>query len=128
MEETKGMAEAFEKQQKLLKRQSFFTAVAALCCVGVLALNLLLVPRVLKAMDGMDEVMDNLETITSELSEADIAGMVRAVDALATSTGDQLSEAMEKLNSIDFEALNKAIANLSDAVEPMAKLFNIFNN
>ena len=126
MDGTRDFTELLEKQLKLQKRQSFCTGVAAVCCAALLALSLLLVPKVLTVMDSMEEVMGNLETITSELSDADIAGMVRDLDALATGTESQLSEAMEKLNSIDFETLNKAIANLSDAVEPMARFFNIF--
>jgi hypothetical protein len=33
---------------------------------------------------------------------------------------------MGKLDSINFEALNKAIQNLSDVVEPLANFFNGF--
>ena len=37
-----------------------------------------------------------------------------------------LEETVNKLNDIDFEALNKAISNLSQVVEPLAKFFKVF--
>ena len=34
---------------------------------------------------------------------------------------------MEKLNTVDFETLNKAIEDLSKVIEPLAKFFGMFN-
>lgn len=53
--------------------------------------------------------------------------MVENVDELTASSQKNIKEAVEKLNSIDFDTLNKAIENLAAVVEPLAKFFNVFN-
>ena len=52
--------------------------------------------------------------------------MVENVDKLVVTSQDGVTQALEKINTMDIEALNKAIANLSAVVEPMAKFFKIF--
>ena len=43
-------------------------------------------------------------------------------------TGEASMEmTMERLNEIDLQTLNRAIENLADVIEPLAKFFNIFN-
>ena len=62
-----------------------------------------------------------------------LSGMVENVDALVANVDGLVStsqagveQTMEKLNGIDFEALNKAIQDLSDVIEPIANFFNTF--
>ena len=47
-------------------------------------------------------------------------------DALVSDSQTGLTEAMNKLNAIDIDTLNKAIESLADVIEPLAKLSNIF--
>ena len=75
----------------------------------------------------LQTTLTNLEVITAELAEADLGSMADNVDSLVTSSQAGVEQAMEKLNSIDFDTLNRAIRNLSDVVEPLAKFFNVFN-
>ena len=46
-------------------------------------------------------------------------------DGMITSA-DGLVETLEKINAIDFDALNKAIQDLSAVIEPLAKFFSAF--
>ena len=133
------------KQTRLAKLQCILTGVAAACCLGVFILVCALMPRVyglagqveivltdLEAVTGqlerqMDVILTNLDEVTQELAQADLAGMVENVDTLATTSQRAVEHATEKLDTIDLDTLNKAIKDLADVVEPLAKFFNVFN-
>ena len=70
--------------------------------------------------------MSNLEIVTSELAQADLTGMVENVDALVVTGQEGIEQAMDKINAIDFEALNQAIQDLSDVINPITNFFNKF--
>ena len=134
MEEKREMRELMERLEKSNAQQARYgewqcvlTLAAALCCGAVLAIVCLLIPRVLSLANQLESVMTNLESITAELDQADLGGMVENVDSLATSTQTGLAQALEKLNAIDFETLNRAIENLADVVQPLANFFNVFH-
>ena len=74
----------------------------------------------------MQTVLGNLEEATAQLSVMDFTGMVESVEELVTTAQESLNETMGKLNTIDFDTLNKAIADLAKVVEPMSKLMNVF--
>jgi len=78
-------------------------------------------------------VLTNLETVTTELANADLTGMVENIDALVGNVDDLVStsqtgvtQAVQKINAINFDALNDAIKDLSDVIEPIAKFFKSF--
>lgn len=134
-----------DKQERLAKLQCILTGVAAVCCLGIFILVCTLMPRVyglaeqaetvltdLEAVTGqlegqMDVILTNLDDVTKELAQADLAGMVENVDTLATTSQNAVEHATEKLDTIDLDTLNKAIQDLADVVEPLARFFNVFN-
>ena len=125
--------------------QCIFTAVAAVCCVGVFAVVLSVLPQIrgavgqletvltdLEAVTGtldgeLDTILTNLDTVTRELAQADLTGMVADVDSFVTTGQGAVEQVTEKLDIIDFETLNRAIEDLADVVEPLARFFNVFN-
>ena len=52
--------------------------------------------------------------------------MVSNVDGLVTTGQQSLEASMEKLNSVDFETLNKAITDLAAVTESLSKVTRIF--
>ena len=134
-----------DKQERLAKLQCILTGVTAACCLGVFFLVCTLMPRAyglagqaqtvltdLESVTGqlneqMDTILINLDEVTKELAQADLAGMVENVDTLATTSQSAVEHASEKLDTIDLETLNRAIADLADVVEPLAKFFNVFH-
>ena len=74
----------------------------------------------------MGTVLQNLEIVTEELTTVDFSGMVGGVNTLVATGQVGLEETVAKLNSIDFEALNKAIATLTEVIDPLAKFFKVF--
>lgn len=145
MEEKQTLEKLLNKQNNYAKWQCILTGAAALCCVGIFVLVLTLLPQIravttqmntvltdLEAVSSqlegqMDTILTNLNTVTDELAQADLKGMVEDVDAFVTTGQSAVEQATEKLNVIDFETLNRAIENLADVVEPLAKFFNVFN-
>ena len=78
-------------------------------------------------MTGQAEIiMDNMETVTQTLADADLGSMVENVNALTTESQSVVTEAMKKLDTIDIITLNKAIQDLADVVEPLAKVSHFF--
>ena len=106
--------------------QCIFSLISVVCCVALLLLVISAVPQFQSMAQQAETVLSNLETVSNELAAVDLAGMVDDVDTLVSDSQTALTEALIKLNSIDLDSLNKAINNLSDVIEPLAKLGNLF--
>ncbi len=148
MDENTQMLELMNKIEKTNRRQLLFTQilcgialVAAVFCIIVLLQVLHVLPQLEAVVLQMQTVLNNMEEVSAELAQLDmqsivgnvdglvndVEGLVSIVGELATSAQDSLKETMSKLDSINFDALNKAIEDLADVVEPLAKFFNVFN-
>lgn len=135
------------RQLTLARLQCFFTAAIAVCCLLLLSVVWGVIPQVTELAGQLQQlavqlqqlavqvqdlgaqaqvVLTNLETVTAELAQADLAAMVGNVDELVVSSQEGLSQALEKINSMDIEALNQAIDTLSDVIDPLAKFFKVF--
>ena len=80
-----------------------------------------------QAMTGQAEtIMDNMEIVTQTLADADLGTMVENVNVLAAESQSVVSDALEKLDTIDIDTLNKAIQDLSDVAEPLSKVSKLF--
>lgn len=136
MEENKEILELLKQIEKTNRKQvrngrilCGLTLVAVLCCVvtfvmvfGILTEVVDVLPQINTVITQIQTVLTNLEQTTGQLAELDLVGMVSDVDMLVTST----QQTMEKLNGMDFEALNQAIKDLAAVVEPLAKVSRIF--
>lgn len=127
------MEKANRKQVVYARLQFIFSLVAAVCCATLLLGGMKVLPKLQKTSVQAEAVLTNLETVTEELAAADLSSMVENVDTLVGNVDGLVGtsqvgveQAMEKLNSIDFDALNAAIKDLSDVIEPIAKFFNTF--
>ena len=133
MEDKKELQELLERldqsnrqQAKYARWQCIFSVAAAVCCVGLFVLVYHLMPEVRSLTGQMETVLANLELVTDQLAGMDLGSMVRNVDDLVVTTQEGVEQTMKRLNAINFEELNRAIRNLSDVVEPLAKFFNTF--
>lgn len=112
MDENKEMLELLRKIQEDSRRtarnsmiQTGLTLVGAGCCVVVMVMILRLLPQIRETLDI--------------LSALDLERMVSGVNRLMESA----STAMEGVEGLDFETLNKAIQDLAKVIEPLARLF-----
>ena len=140
MEENKEMLELLKKMEESSRRQLWYArimgvaaVVAVACFAGIFFLIKDFLPQIsaiITAIPGvvaqMEVVLSNLEVVTTELTAVVFAGMVEGVNTLVTSGQIGLQETVSKLNAIDFEALNRAIATLTEVIEPLAKFFKVF--
>lgn len=130
------MEEASQKQTAYARGQFIMTAICALCCVIILVVVLSMVPQLRQVLDlvpQMQEVLDhanasltNLEEITDELAQVDLAGMVNKLSRLALTTEASIRQTLEKLQQLDFDVLNEAIHDLASVVKPLADFFDRF--
>lgn len=141
MEENKQLLELLEKIEKNSRRQARLSAVqcvlslaAAVLCAAVLVMVVQVLPQFTQILPRIDAVLvqlqtvlGNLETVTEQLAAIDLGGMVSDVDALVISGQQSLELTMGKLEQLDIQALNKAIADLAAVVEPLSKFFKAFS-
>ena len=130
-----------KQQLKMAKLQCALSAAAAVCCAVMLIVATSVVPRFLALVETTetlasraDTVLAGLETVTSDLADANLEEMVGNVNGLVDQSREGVAAAkegvelaVEKINAIDIETLNQAIRDFSDVVEPLAKFFNIFD-
>ena len=119
------------KQTTFAAIQCVFSIIAAVCCVALLVAGLTILPKMQEAAQQAEVVLDNLEAVTSELAAVDLTGMVEQmsqlvgnVDGLVDVSQQGVKDTLQKIDSIDLDALNKAIKDLSDVIEPIANFFN----
>ena len=122
-----------EKIEKHTQQQLLLTKILCGLCACILICMLVLAIFVVNAACQITEladqtkfVMDNLDTVTWELANADIGSMVENMGTLASDSQAIVEAAMNKLDAINFEALNRAIEDLADIVEPLASISNFF--
>ena len=140
MEEKNEMLELMKKIEESSRKQLLYTRIqciaavlAVACFAGIYFLIKDFLPQIsaiITEIPGvvaqMDTVLGNLEVVTTELAAVDFERMIEGVNTLVATGQIGLEETVSKLNDIDFEALNKAINNLSQVVEPLAKFFKVF--
>lgn len=133
MEENREMVELLKQIEKSGRQRArtgkilcVLALAVAVCCVLTAVSVVRLVPQVSEVIGQAQRVLGNLEQTAEALAAADLSGMVSDVDTLVASGQQSLSQTMEKLNTIDFEALNAAIEDLAAVVEPLSKFFGVF--
>lgn len=139
------------RSQRQNSRWQLIAGAAVMAIVAImLTAALIVVPRTMKLMgdiqasvEAIDTLIEETETsmgkvstMLDEISPAvegldqsmeGIDEMVSGINSLVTDNSENLAEAIEKLNSIDFETLNKAIQELETTVEPLSKFLGAFN-
>lgn len=118
------MEQNSRKQLIYSRIQCVFSIIAAICCVILLVHVLQFMPQLQLLTEQASLVLSNLEEITAQIQKLDLAGMIENINALTETSREGLVEALGKLNEINFDALNQAIEDLADVVEPMADFIN----
>ena len=116
-----------KKQSNLILLQSVLIAILALGGIALVVMVGRLLPDLQVLMTQMESTLTDMEQITAQLEEADLKGVVDNVDQLVNSSQSAVEQAMEKLNGLDLDTLNKAIKDLASVIEPLAKFFNVFH-
>ena len=140
MEENKETLELLRKIERSSRIQIYsgyvrtgLMLVCAVCMAVLVVMVFRLMPQINEllaqaqhAFNQVGTVLDYLEQTSYQLSQVDLQGMVSNVDGLVSTGQQSLEASMEKLNGVDFEALNKAIKDLEAVIEPLAKMTKVF--
>ena len=140
MEENKETLELLRKIERSSRMQTYSGYVRTglmLVCAVCMAVQVVMVFRLMPqineilaqaqhAFNQVGTVLDYLEQTSYQLSQVDLQGMVSNVDGLVTTGQQSMETTMEKLNGIDFDALNKAIQDLSAVTQSLANVARIF--
>ncbi len=131
------------KYQKRSSRMTRIAAIAVIFIVAVFAVAVgLIIPRAVNLVDHVSNslaevdamidhaggMMENINKVTEEFNDliADASILIDNSNSMVEDNTDAITETVNKLNSMDFDTLNKAIKDLSNVVEPLAKFFNVF--
>ena len=124
------------KQTALTRLQLILSTISIVCCLIVLFSVLKVFPKIQTIITEAGTVVVNMEDLTEELAKAEFTGVVSNIDALVgdvdelignvdklvSTSQSGVEETMTKINAVDFDALNQAIQDLSDVIEPLAKI------
>lgn len=114
------------------KKRTAYAKITAFAAIGVfiavIAVCVLVVPRIFRLIEETDAMVTSAETALMEISEmtANITETSTSLNAFLTDNSQTLSDAISGINEVDFSTLNEAIQDLKDAVEPFANLMNRF--
>ena len=133
MDHNQEMLELLRKIEKSNRQKNVtnvimcvFMLAAAASCVFIGLMVFRLMPQVNGLVGQLETVLTDLEQTTGQLAALDLESMVTNMDSLAVYAQESLQQTMEKLDTIDFETLNKAIEDLAKVIEPLAKFFGRF--
>ena len=140
MEENKETLELLRKIERSSRMQTYsgyvrpgLMLVCAVCMAVLVVMVFRLMPQINEILaqaqhtfNQVGTVLDYLEQTSYQLSQVDLQGMVSNVDGLVTTGQQSLQATMDKLNGIDFDALNKAIKDLAAVTESLSKVARLF--
>jgi hypothetical protein len=133
MEQNQEMMELLRKIEKSNRQKNVtnivlcaFMLISALSCVVICVMVFRLMPQVNGLLGQMETVLTDLEQTSHALAALDLETMAGNVNSLTVLAQESLEQTMEKLNTIDFETLNKAIEDLARVIKPLADFFGRF--
>ena len=119
--------------QKKSARNSWIAMLAIVALTAILLTGLgMLLPRASRTLDAAYTTLSEGEVLLKQTEEMvdqakrslrEVDVMVGSVNKLVEDNTEDLSEAMDKLNSLDIEKLNQSIEDLNAVIAPLAKLF-----
>ncbi|MDR1620320.1 MAG: hypothetical protein LBS18_06645 [Clostridiales bacterium] len=121
-------------QNKALRLARARTAAAVISMLLVLAIGYMalhIASRLKTILNEAQSTFTTLNKVAAAIQDADIAGIVYNVNGLvdnaqaaAVNATYGIDQAVSKINELDIQKLNAAIADLSAIAEPLAGLFN----
>ena len=114
MDNRELLAELVRYQKKEVNHARLSTVVGALLIAVLLITLLVVLPRAVILLDHMEQSLQEIDTF------------VEGSNRVVSENSDGVAEALSKLNGVDFDALNQAIRDLSDAVHPLADFARLF--
>lgn len=114
-----------EKERDQLKKQLnmmrvLMFAMAGIFCILIITLATL-VPQITTTLDTANRALEDISYTAARVNE-----VFASVETLVEDSSIGVTEAIEKLNSINFEGLNQSIEDLGKVVSPLSEFFSRF--
>lgn len=117
-------------QADYAKKTFVMTMISTITIVAVAIFLLVyaafLIPKIDTLLKDAQASVTNINKITDEIADTDIAKMVGNVNQLVETSQDGVANAIGKMDEINIDQLNRAIKDLTDVIDPLANFFNKF--
>ena len=115
------LAELVDLQKKGSRRAALAVIISAFAAAILLAAAIILVPRTVSMIN------DTNRLVTEALGAVEnIDKVVRDASGLIEENAEGITDAIQRVDAVDFESLNDSIKSLSDILTPLANFFNVF--
>lgn len=130
MTDTKAMESYQAKMLRMSRWRTLMMLISMLLLLVIGYFALLMGGQLSGILNDAESTFQTLNTLSSEIEEANIPGLFDDVSELVENAQSTVNDAMggvgqavEKVDELDIETLNKAISDLAAVVEPLAGLF-----
>ena len=131
MENQTPIQPAIDPEEKRKRLTFYFTMITAICsAVTMLVLftvALIVVPKAVKLMGTAQVAVENIEKVSNDLSEKvmalELADAIKNIEDSTTQAMSDISDSMEKIESLDVDTLNESIQDLKKTTDAFKKLF-----
>ena len=115
-----------EIERSYLKKQLNMMKVLMFAMAGIFLMLLVtvavLVPKVTATLDNANTALEQIVSTAEQVNE-----VFGSVETLVEDSSAGVTQALENMNSIDFEGLNQSISDLGKVVSPLSSFFSRFN-
>lgn len=107
-------------RKQLNMMRVLMVGMAGIVCLLVVTL-VVLVPEVLNTLNNANTALKEISTVAQNANE-----VFYSVQTLVEESGQGVAEAIEKVNTINIESLNRSIEDLGTVVSPLSDFFSRF--
>ena len=104
-----------------------FSAVTACCtaliCLVLLVSALIVVPKAVKLIGTAQTAVENINEVTEQLTNLKLEEAIKNIEDSTTQAMSDVSDSMEKIQTLDIESLNESIGDLKKTTDAFKKLF-----
>jgi len=114
-----------EVERKYLKKQLNMMKALMFAMAGIFLTLLIavavLVPKLALTLDNANVALEQISYTADQMDDVLIS-----VEALVEDSSEGVTQALENMNSIDFEKLNRSIDDFNSVVSPLSSFFGRF--
>ena len=105
----------------------YFTMIIAGCSLltflVVLICALVVVPKAVRLMSTAQSTLDNMEEVSEQLTTLKLSETIQNIDDNTARAMQDVSDSMDRIQSLDVEGLNESIEGLKESVDNLNNLF-----
>ena len=124
--ETIEEIKVYQKKQTTLS--CIRMAASTITLIIFVAVMIIFVPKALSTMEHFNATLSNMDTMVSDAGKivSSAKNAAGSENGLNSENMEGLAEAIQKINSIDFDRLNESINSLADVVSGLSRLTGFF--